>query len=55
MTPGYTELHEASWSGEADSSHSPGASEKIGLNGLMLIRVTCLIDGISISFNNDGL
>lgn len=55
MTPGCTELHVASWPGEADSSHSPGASEKTGLIGLMLIWVNCLKDAISISFNSDGL
>ena len=31
-------------------SHSSGASEKTGLNGLMLIRVNCLKDAISILF-----
>lgn len=55
MTPRCTELHVVSWSGEADSSHSPGASEKIGLIGLMLIWVNYLKDAISMSFNSDGL
>lgn len=32
------------------ASHSSGASEKTGLNGLMLIQVNCLKDAISILF-----